>query len=122
MTVACLLVVATVIVGWLMFVPLAHAGVPCHGVVGTASWYGSESGRTTASGQHFNPDGISAAMPNRSMLGKRVRVTYQGRSIVVLVDDIGPAARTGRVIDLSRGAARSLGITGIGRVCVEMAG
>ena len=45
-------------------------------------------------------------MPSRAMLGRHVRVTDQrtGRSVVVLVNDVGPSARLHRVIDLSRGA------------------
>ena len=87
---------------------------------GIASWYGPESGRRTATGDYFDGSGLTAAMPSRSMLGKHVRVTYQGRSVVVLVDDIGPAARTHRIIDLSKAAASSLGLvrSGVGAVCL----
>jgi len=49
-------------------------------------------------------------MPSRSHLGERWRVTYRGRSVVVLVDDLGPAAWTGRSIDLSQAAARAIGL------------
>ncbi len=109
---------------WLAWTPLAHAGVPCHGQVGTASWYGTESGSRTASGAYFDGSSMTAAMPRRSMMGKRVRVTDMrtGRSVVVAVNDIGPAAWTHRVIDLSRAAARALGMGGLARVCVSLAG
>ena len=105
----------------LLAVPHVEAAQPCRGIQGTASWYGSESGSITASGARFNPEGMTAAMPSRSMLGRQVRVTdlATGRSIVVLVDDIGPAAWTHRVIDLAHGAARALGMGGLARVCID---
>lgn len=108
---------------WLAWTPLAHAGVPCHGTVGTASWYGSESGSTTASGAHFNPDGISAASMSLP-LGSRVivRNVQNGRSVQLTINDRGPAPYLHRIIDLSRGAARAIGLTGLGRVCVERIG
>lgn len=96
----------------------AHAGVQrC----GSGSWYGTESGTRTATGERFTGNEMTAAMPQRSMLGKRVRVTYRGRSIVVRVNDIGPASRLHRVIDLSRAAAARIGLigAGVGRVCIE---
>lgn len=120
MIVASLLVVATVIGVFLYFVPLAHAGsISC----GTASFYGSESGRTTASGERFRPDGISAASMSLP-LGSRVivRNVQNGRSVRLTINDRGPAPRLHRIIDLSRGAARALGIAGLGRVCVEKVG
>ena len=72
----------------------AHAGQSCR-----ASYYGPESGSRTANGERFRPDGISAA--HRSLpFGTRVRVTYRGRSVVVRINDRGPAKWTGRCIDL----------------------
>ena len=50
--------------------------------------------------------------------GAHVRVTYGARSVVVRINDRGPFVR-GRCIDLSRGAARVLGIGGTARVSVE---
>lgn len=98
---------------------IAFAGPIC----GEASWYGTESGSRTASGALFRPDGMTAAIPSRAMLGKHVRVTDMrtGRSVTVLVNDVGPASRLHRIIDLSRGAARRLGIVGRGTaaVCIE---
>lgn len=110
-----------IVAATIAFVPRAHAGVPCHGQEGVASFYGSESGSRTASGALFRPEGLSAAMPSRAMLGRRLRVTDQrtGRSIVVIINDVGPAARLHRIIDLSRGAARRLGMAGLARVCLE---
>jgi rare lipoprotein A len=80
-----------------------------------ASWYGPGlSGRHTASGERFNPKAMTAA--HRTLpFGTRLRITYRGRSIVVRINDRGPYVR-GRDIDLSQGAARALGLTGIGQV------
>ncbi|HEY3791727.1 MAG TPA: septal ring lytic transglycosylase RlpA family protein, partial [Bradyrhizobium sp.] len=53
--------------------------------------------------------------------GTRLRVTHGGRSVVVIVNDRGPFVR-GRVLDLSTGAARAIGLTGagVGRVTAEV--
>lgn len=83
---------------------------------GLTSWYAE--GTRTANGERFKPDGMTAA--HRTLpIGTVLNVTYSGRSVRVRINDRGPAARTGRVLDLSRGAARALGIinAGIARVC-----
>lgn len=89
---------------------------------GIASWYGSESGNRTAMGTRFLPDGISAAHKTLPLPSK-VRVTNlnNGRSILLVVNDRGPF-KNGRLIDLSQGAARQLGIRGLARVKVEYVG
>jgi rare lipoprotein A (peptidoglycan hydrolase) len=77
---------------------------------GRASYY-SYSKRKTASGSSFNRDALTAA--HRSLpFGTRVRVTETTnyRSVVVRITDRGPWIR-GRILDLSLGAARNLGIT-----------
>ena len=86
-----------------------------------ASWYGTESGNRTATGDYFDGSSLTAAMPSRKYLGHRYRVTFNGRSVVVRINDIGPAKRTGRGIDLSRAAAARIGLIapGHGRVCIE---
>lgn len=89
--------------------------------VGFASWYGEEvGGGRTASGEPFNPDAITAAH-NSLPLGSFVEVTAldSGRTIVVLVNDRGPGAGD-RLIDLSRGAAQSLGLNGLAPVRVRL--
>lgn len=105
-------------VAWLFLTPLAHAGGH---ICGQASWYGTESGNRTATGERFNGRSLTAAMPSRSMLGRSVRVTSlaTGRSLIVRVNDLGPALWTHRIIDLSHASARTLGIAGVGRVCVS---
>ena len=82
------------------------------GFSGKASYYGSESGSRTASGQHFNQNAMTAA--HRSLpFGTKLRVTHRGQSVIVTVNDRGPFIR-GRVLDLSKGAARAIGLTGAG--------
>lgn len=84
---------------------------PAPGQVGLASWYGhQEQGRPTASGERFDQRKLTAA--HRTLpLPSDVRVTNleNGKSIVVRVNDRGPFI-PGRVLDLSTGAARALGM------------
>lgn len=91
-----------------------------------ASWYDcAQPGecsrhKVTASGERFNPNAMTAA--HRTLpFGTMVRVTDQrtGRSVVVRINDRGPFVR-GRVIDLSRAAARRIGMGGLARVRVEV--
>ena len=87
---------------------------------GMASFYGNESGSRTASGQRFNQSAMTAA--HRSLpFGTKLKVTHGGRSVVVTINDRGPFIR-GRVLDLSTGAARAVGLTsrGVGRVVAEV--
>jgi peptidoglycan lytic transglycosylase len=87
---------------------------------GMASYYGNESGRKTASGQRFNQNAMTCA--HRSLpFGTKLRVTHGGQSVIVTVNDRGPFIR-GRVLDLSTGAARAIGLTaaGVGRVTAEV--
>ena len=59
------------------------------------------------------PNGLSAA--HRTLpLGTRLNVSANGRSVLVRVNDRGPAKWTGRSLDLSRGAARALNMIGKG--------
>jgi rare lipoprotein A len=89
-----------------------------HSFSGIASMYGNESGSKTASGQRFNENAMTCA--HRSLpFGTKLRVSHGGRSIVVTVNDRGPFVR-GRVIDLSKGAARALGISGLGQITAEI--
>ena len=87
---------------------------------GKASFYGSESGSRTASGQRFNQNAMTAA--HRSLpFGTKLRVTHRGRSVVVTINDRGPFIK-GRVLDLSTAAARAVGLTssGVGHVTAEV--
>ncbi|RFD19242.1 septal ring lytic transglycosylase RlpA family protein [Komagataeibacter melaceti] len=89
---------------------------------GIASWYGTrlQKGRATASGETFDPDALTAAHP-RLPLGTRLRVHSRrtGRSVVVTVNDRGPYFGH-RIIDLSAGAARRLGILSAGATTVDI--
>ncbi len=91
-----------------------------HTFSGMASYYGNESGSRTASGARFNQNAMTAA--HRSLpFGTKVRVTHGGQSVIVTINDRGPFVR-GRVLDLSTGAARAIGLTGagVGRVTAEV--
>jgi rare lipoprotein A len=84
--------------------------------VGIASWYGPGfHGKRTSSGERYNQDALTAAhccWP----FGTRVEVTLlsTGKSVVVRINDRMPLNRKGRIIDLSRGAARAIGLIGPG--------
>ncbi|MBB5708253.1 septal ring lytic transglycosylase RlpA family protein [Sphingopyxis panaciterrulae] len=87
------------------------AAAPAYDALGYASWYGSESGNQTANGEKFRPGWITAA--HRTLpLPTYVEVTAldTGRRIIVRVNDRGPFAGGGRILDLSKGAAEELGI------------
>lgn len=88
---------------------------------GIASWYGSESGNRTAMGTRFNPQGITAAHKTLPLPAK-VKVTNlrNGRSVVVTVNDRGPFTKN-RLIDLSHGAAKKIGLDkqGVTKVRIE---
>jgi rare lipoprotein A len=75
------------------------------------SLYGAQfAGRTTASGERFDPEAMTMAHPSLPF-GTRVRVTNleNQRSVDVVVNDRGPAV-AGRIADLSLGAARRIGM------------
>jgi len=90
------------------------------GFSGMASFYGNESGSKTASGQRFNQNAMTAAHKTLPF-GTKLRVTHGGQSVVVTINDRGPFIK-GRVLDLSTGAARAIGLTsrGVGRVTAEV--
>jgi len=97
------------------------AAAPGTRIVGFASWYGERhQGRATASGEVFDMNKLTAA--HRTMpFGTRLRVTNleNGRSVVVRVNDRGPWVND-RVLDVSRAAARTLGMTGDGVTRIEI--
>ena len=88
---------------------------------GVASWYGEPfHGRTTASGEIYDMDRMTAAhrwLPFGSIV--RVENRDNGRSTRVRINDRGPFV-TGRIIDLSRAAARELGMVGSGTASVRI--
>jgi rare lipoprotein A len=87
---------------------------------GLASWYGEPfHGRRTANGEVYDMNAMTAAhktMPLPSYAVVRNR--RNGKQVVVRINDRGPF-KDGRVIDLSRAAARKLGISGLANVDVR---
>lgn len=81
---------------------------------GLASYYFEP--QSTASGERFNPNELTAAHKTLPF-GTRVRVTnrHNGKSVVVRINDRGPFVK-GRVIDLSRAAARAINVDGVAPV------
>ena len=119
---------APYVVGGKRYVPMSPEKAKDYREEGLASWYGYESGRMTANGEAFNPDGLSAAhkyLPIPTFV--KVTNLENRKSIIVRVNDRGPFpsvhnARSGeRIIDLSMGAAKRLDFYGKGtaRVRVE---
>lgn len=104
---------------WATLCCVVLASTSVHAETCIASWYGAESGRQTASGERFHPEGMSCAHKTRP-LGSTVTVTMlsTGRSVSCRINDRGPFIR-GRCIDLSHGAARALGMDGTARVSVN---
>lgn len=78
-----------------------------------ASWYGPGfEGNPTASGEPYNPYDFTAAHKTLP-LGTQLEVSYNGRSVIVTVNDRGPYI-PGRELDLSQAAAEYLGLTQAG--------
>ena len=92
---------------------------------GVASYYADKfQGRKTASGKRFRQEALTGA--HRTLpLGTKVRVTNlkNGKSVEVEINDRGPFIK-GRIMDLSKRAARKIGMirSGIAQVRVEVVG
>ena len=88
---------------------------------GLGSWYGPKfHGKRTASGEVFNQERFTAA--HRSLpWGTRVKVTNlaNGKSVDVRINDRGPFGK-GRIIDVSRAAAKALDMVGRGVTTVQV--
>jgi rare lipoprotein A (peptidoglycan hydrolase) len=98
-------------------IPRPDRATPSVGTVeeGMASWYGpGYDGNRTSCGDRFDQDALTAAHPTWAC-GTRVKVTLlsTGRSAVVTVNDLFPGHK-GRIVDLSRGAAKAIGLIGPG--------
>jgi rare lipoprotein A len=102
------------------FTPSRKSAGRCRSVIGMASWYGPGfQGRQTASGERFNTAALTAA--HRTLpFNSNVRVTnlHNGRNVMVRINDRGPFVG-GRVIDLSKAAARQIGMDGTSKVSLE---
>jgi len=108
------------------YVPMSVKEADTYSEQGIASWYGYETrnkdgGHMTANGEAFDPNGLNAAHKYLP-LPSYVKVTNleNKKSIILRVNDRGPFV-TGRIIDLSAGAAKKLGYYNKGtvRVLVE---
>ena len=87
---------------------------------GIASVYASKfQGRRTASGEPYNSQALTAAHPSLPF-GSLVRVTSlsNGKTVVVRINDRGPFVE-GRVIDVSRAAAKVLRLRGLMQIEIE---
>lgn len=89
--------------------------------IGIASWYGEEcQGNETASGELFDVNGLTAA--HRELpFGTTIKITNlrNKKSIRLRVNDRGPAIE-GRIVDVTREAAKRLGFAGAGLAPVRM--
>lgn len=86
---------------------------------GVTSWYGPGfEGCATASGATFNSAQMTAASLSLP-LGTLLKVTRGGKSVVVVITDRGPYI-PGRDLDLSKGAAAAIGISGVTSVRMEV--
>ena len=106
------------IVAIVLAMPTSAASAQC----GKASWYAMTT--KTASGERASPNTMTAA--HRTLpFGTKVRVTNQrnGKSVVLRVNDRGPFVK-GRIIDVTKRAARKLGFlkSGWTRVRVSLSG
>lgn len=99
---------------------IAGAGAPAKAntQTGVASWY--QMGHTTANGEKYNPDGMTAAHPSLPF-GTVVQVhnLNNGRTVRLRINDRGPFVG-GRIIDVSRGGARQLGLIATGTARVKV--
>ena len=103
--------------------PSVSATRPHHGrsecssgerVITAYYWEGSH----TASGERFNPDGLTAAHRTYPFGTKLMVINPRnGKSVAVTVNDRGPFVK-GVTLDLSRGAARAIGLQGNAAVCM----
>jgi rare lipoprotein A len=105
------------VVGSLLREPPKSNRTDCNGgkrIISAFYW----QGQRTASGQHFDPQGMTAA--HRTLpFGTRLTVTNPrtGKSVTVVVNDRGPFV-SGVSLDLSLGAAQAIGMHGTGAVCI----
>ena len=98
------------------------SGPPISTETGLASWYGPNyNRRAAADGTVYDQDGMTAAHRTLPM-GSTVRVTNltTGQQVYVRITDRGPFA-PGRILDLSVGAAKAVGVyrAGVARVRIE---
>ena len=120
-------IVQLICIGFVILLNLAACSPRLHTAgrevreTGKASFYGGKfHGRVTASGERFNQNGLTAA--HRTLpFGTKVKVKnlHNGKEVTVKINDRGPSSKS-RVIDLSKGAAKKLGMIQAGVVSVEL--
>ena len=101
----------------------SHNAGHAKSIIGIASFYGTKfNGRRTASGEKFDNSALTAAHLSLPF-GSLVKVTNvrNGKTVVVRINDRGPHVK-GRIIDLSKAAAKKIGIgrAGTARVRLEV--
>ncbi|MEM7767747.1 MAG: septal ring lytic transglycosylase RlpA family protein [Pseudomonadota bacterium] len=101
--------------------PLQPVAGPAFDQVGLASWYGEAfHGRPTANGETFDMDAMSAAHPSLPLPSLVQVVNLENnQEVVVRVNDRGPFTE-GRILDLSKGAAKALGFLEQGETRVRL--
>ncbi|MEN9422621.1 MAG: hypothetical protein RL122_4 [Pseudomonadota bacterium] len=90
--------------------------------VGTASYYSDKfDGRKTASGERFDQGDLTCAHGSLPF-GCRIRVTNlrNNKAVEVKVNDRGGFSKHGRMIDLSKAAAKEIGMVGMGTAKVKV--
>jgi rare lipoprotein A len=102
---------------------LSEPAKPIKAWVGNASWYGSDfDGKTTANGEEFDSEALTAAHPNLPF-GSIVRIVNprNGKFELVRINDRGPY-QEGREIDVSYRVARKIGLlhSGVSQVRLEL--
>ncbi len=88
---------------------------------GYASYYGDEfNGRKTANGEIFRQSNLTAAH-KKLAFGTKVKVTNlsNNKSVTVRINDRGPFV-AGRIIDLSKSAAKKIDMVGAGVAKVKI--
>lgn len=96
---------------------LALIATPVNAQSGLASYY-HLPGKKTASGEIYKSGELTAAHKSLKF-GTRVEVTYKDKKVIVRINDRGPFTDR-RLIDLSRAAAKKLGIIGRGVARVSL--
>lgn len=115
-----LLIIAGIFFVLIMSISNSEATNKNKTVIMRASWYDCakpgecSKSKITASGEKFNPNALTAAHKTLPF-GTRLRITHNGKSVVVRINDRGPHIK-GRTIDLSKEAARRIGCLNVG-VC-----
>ena len=105
--------------GFCLLAAALFSSAEAYAQCGRASWYALKS--RTASGEMMNPAAMTAA--HRTLpFGTKVTVRNQrnGKAVTVRINDRGPFVK-GRVIDVSKAAARALGFVSAGhtKICLD---